>query len=770
MPAKFNVSQVRVAAACPRILYFDFDHARVHHLTTPKTTRLWQTGGDFPAAGGQLFHEAIEKFNQEAGNDRAVRVILTEAKDKEALGQALLREVYTRFVKQPTLMRFNGQGQQNFIGALRRYLHELAEVLYFLLTVEKMPVNTVLEYFFSHTQRYVNAQFDFGAHGAVRVTGILDYLFFDPRAGHLCVIDYKLTPAQEQAKDLFQASVYALLHHRQFASQPAAAVLYLYPERYMPRKTWAEIAQEQHKIFDLIASMAQWVEYNPDRNAGLRPPGEAAYCVVCPWVSRCRACFGQDFTGGQLADVQEIQPAPKSTPPLSQPTVACQHNDQQDAPVGLCLGHSKNGTEVCLPASAIATHTAIVGAAGSGKTWLAKVFAEEAILQGVPVIALDPQGDLVQFIRQCQAAETQPPAWQARHMRYWQTVEPRVFTPGSSHAQRLSLNPLRLCALEDLVHIENPQRRAEELDGLFDAAAANVVALANAGGETDAQQAFLFQLLKRLTRAQAQPRLPFRAGLELADVAAGIARPEAVGVEQADLLIKKADREKLARKLNAMLHGPAAKLFSGGAPLDVDALRRPATPGRVPLNVIYLNALTDDSQKQFFVAALASEIYRWMITRQESHGGNALLFYLDEARDYMPAGAKSPPAKNPLIRLFTQGRKYGVGCLLCTQSPRSVDYNVFGNCSSKLIGRLESAQDSSRVAEWFTQSGPAPQWVKGRNGAERGSFVGRWPGIAPPWDNHAWLGRALFSHHEGAWPPDRVENELAQLAKESTIL
>jgi DNA helicase HerA-like ATPase len=71
-------------------------------------------------------------------------------------------------------------------------------------------------------------------------------------------------------------------------------------------------------------------------------------------------------------------------------------------------------------------------------------------------------------------------------------------------------------------------------------------------------------------------------------------------------------------------------------------------------------------------------------------------------------GGAKPPAKDPLIRLFTQGRKYGVACLLCTQSPRSVDYNVFGNCSTKLIGRLESDQDLDRVADWFTTQGPAP--------------------------------------------------------------
>jgi hypothetical protein len=102
-----------------------------------------------------------------------------------------------------------------------------------------------------------------------------------------------------------------------------------------------------------------------------------------------------------------------------------------------------------------------------------------------------------------------------------------------------------------------------------------------------------------------------------------------------------------------------------------------------------------------------------------------------------------------------------VACLLCTQSSRSVDYNVFGNCSTKLVGRLESAQDLDRVADWFTTEGPAPPWLPGRKGAQAGSFVGRWPGIAPALEGQAFRSRSLFSLHEGAWSPYRLEVEVA---------
>ena len=126
-----------------------------------------------------------------------------------------------------------------------------------------------------------------------------------------------------------------------------------------------------------------------------------------------------------------------------------------------------------------------------------------------------------------------------------------------------------------------------------------------------------------------------------------------------------------------------------------------------------------------------------------------------------PVANSMPAVALPLIRLFTQGRKYGVACLLCTQSPRSVDYNVFGNCSTKLVGRLESAQDLERVAEWFTKEGPAPPWLAGRKGAPAGSFVGRWPQMPGEFEGRAFRSRPLFSLHEGAWSPDRLEREMA---------
>lgn len=406
---------------------------------------------------------------------------------------------------------------------------------------------------------------------------------------------------------------------------------------------------------------------------------------------------------------------------------------------------------VSIPASALNTHVAVVGAAGSGKTWMAKVIAEEAILAGIPVLAVDPQGDLVQFLR-LRAQSEIPADSLPRYRRYCELVEPRVFTPGSSHATRLSLDPIRLPSDEDLARIGEASRREEERQAMVSAVANNLVALCKAGGELDSQRTFLFQLLFAMKGA---------SRLSLGRIVEGIREPDLFGLSDVDMIVKKTEREKLARKLQGFVRGPSAALFEGGTALDLDHLRTPTVPGKVPLNVIYLNALADDDQKHFFVATLASEIYRWMVTTLDGSGGRPnMLFYVDEARDYIPAGGKKPPAKEPLVRLFTQGRKYGIGCLLCTQSPRQVDYSVFGNCSSKVIGRMEASQDVDRVVDWFSTSGAVPSWIARRKGAERGSFVGRWPDMLPELSGAPFRSRVLFSAHEGAWSPDRLEREM----------
>ena len=759
-----------MAATCPRIAYFDAENTRREGLKTRSVTRLWKAGGGAETACGALFHNAVEAFNRRAIDAPEVVGTLEQETDPRAVEKRLRASLNANCVDLDALATRPPAQQRAFIRAVEIYMGELADIVGDARSRGK-PAAEIVEQLFGDRRRRVDVTFQVGPRGEpVRVIGVLDYVFYDWRTSNHRVIDYKLTPAGEPSNDLFQVALYALMHNAQYRTEPDAGVLYLHPERRMVELTWGQVYGQRHKLFDLLASMAEWVCYDEARGAGLKPPGEPSYCTHCRWDKddQCARRLGPKHEGQRLrhwtdaATGEPVVGVRETDGPSRAWAVEGDQRGESTAPGpvpmpeadSLRIGTTDEGRPVSLPLSALPTHVAVVGAAGSGKTWMAKVVVEEAIRLGVPVLAVDPQGDLVQFLRPAIERDDLSPELQALRRDFLARVEPRDWTPGASHGLRLSLDPIRLAGRGELARRVEPHRREEEWEGMLAVAAAQLVGLAKMGGETDSQQTFLLQVLRALAADEGRD-------VDLATVAAAALAPETVGLTDPDQLIKKSEREKLARKLNGLRLGPSAALYTGGRPLDLGAMCRPDTPGKTPLNVVYLNALADDDQKHALVAALAAEVYRWMITSLDPTPGRpGLLFYLDEARDYIPAGASKPPAKGPLIRLLLQGRKFGVACLLCTQSPRSLDYNVFGNSSTKLVGRLESSQDLDRIAEWFSKEGPVPPWLTNRKGAQAGSFVGRWPEMPMTLEGRAFRSRPLFSLHEGAWSPDRLEREM----------
>jgi uncharacterized protein len=807
-PVHFTASQVRVAASCPRILYFDALENRRRNRATPRITRIWEQGESEATAGGSLFHATVEKFNRLAAKGDAVRQIVRQSSSRDELLQSAMAFLRSDCLNRGQLLRKSSEIIANFSQCVETYMGELSDIIHYAKTIGKDP-DEIVDQLFADMPKRVDVTFHVGPEQQpVHVTGRLDYVFFDWRYERLRIVDYKLAPARNPNKDQYQVAIYALMYHHQHQFNCNAAVFYLYPSRHVVEMSWEQVESERVKVYNLLASMVEWSRYSADQGLGQLPPGETTYCGSCRWRGRCEPELGPKSLGSvidwqpQLVEPIEVVvvdppvvtpeevaeeeqaleeerggnavdaavPAVPVTDPPAVPSPGGEplneHVEQRRVPsfVGsseqglLSLGWlSHNQQPVAIRSNHLSTHTAIVGAAGSGKTWLAKVLVEEAILSGVPVLAIDPQGDLVQFLKRRPEAEIaeQAPELLGRYREFAERVETRIFTPGTSHAIRLRLNPIRLPRRDD-VRESSPARSEEEYSGMIDSVALNLVGLVSAGKKSlDTQQAFVGRVLRSLVESRGND------SLELSEIAAAIIEPESVTIKDADHLIKKSERENLGRQINALAHGPLKKLFTGGVALDIDQLRTPVAPGKVPLNIIFLNALTD-VEKHAFLAAFATEVYRWMCCAGGDASQPQLLFYLDEARDFLPAGAHKPAAKMPVTRLFTQGRKFGVGCLVCTQSPRSVDYNIFGNCSTKLIGKLETPQDSDTIGKWFETDGPKPDWIRQRAGAESGTFVGRWPEQDATEAGQVFQSRILFSSHGGAWTPSQVQDEVAR--------
>ena len=739
-------------------------------------TRIWEGGGE-SVAGGSMFHHAVEKFNRLATKDSSLRSLLQTASNRDSLFRGIMECFTTKALNRQVLNSKPADLIFNFSNCVEVYFGELADIMHYGRESGR-DAEEIIRELFGVMPKKVDVTLHVGPNRRpVHITGRLDYVFFDWRSNSLRILDYKLTPASSPDNDLFQVMTYALLYHHQHRYECSAEVFYLHPQRHLVDIPWAQVYAERHKVYDLLASMVEWADYNADNKTGLHPPGKPHYCAHCRWKNVCEQRLGHKSEGesrhGWSKSRHNNEPEPQvdvtqptettddaedeeiltdivEQPDANTPPQNLRHNHSAEA--ALYLGTSTQAHQpVSIGKPNLSTHTAIVGAAGSGKTWLAKVFIEEAIQQGVPVLAIDPQGDLVQFLHAM--PRNKIPIDQCnRYDEFHSRVETRIYTPGTSHAIRLSLSPIRLPKPSDLSGLP-AARRDEEFTAIVNAVATQLVSLTLKGKRSvEQQQTFLAQVLRGLIHH------PSDRPLQLTDIATAVHAPEGIGIEDADFLIKKTERENLGRQLYALAHGPLARLFSGGQPLDIDDMKRPIQPGRIPLNVIYLNALSEP-EKHAFLASLATEIYRWMSCSGGDPQSPQLLFYVDEARDFLPAGASMPPAKGPVSRLFTQGRKFGVGCAVCTQSPRSVDYNIFGNCSTKIIGRLETPQDSERVGEWFTTTGAKPEWVAGRAGADMGTFVARWPDQPEQLEGAVFRSRYLFSKHEGAWSPEQLEAE-----------
>ena len=116
------------------------------------------------------------------------------------------------------------------------------------------------------------------------------------------------------------------------------------------------------------------------------------------------------------------------------------------------------------------------------------------------------------------------------------------------------------------------------------------------------------------------------------------------------------------------------------------------------ISVIYLNTLHSLEEKEFFIAGIAQLLYSWMLRNPltEAHRGLQCAMFIDEVAPYIPP-VKAPACKQSLELLFRQGRKYGVSCIIATQSPGDIDYKAIGQFSTFVLGTLNTKQDIEKV-------------------------------------------------------------------------
>jgi len=395
-------------------------------------------------------------------------------------------------------------------------------------------------------------------------------------------------------------------------------------------------------------------------------------------------------------------------------------------PKGLFLGSRRDtGQPIDIAPQVLARHGAMLGSTGSGKTVMAKALIEEAALAGIPSLIIDPQGDLARLALGIAPAELEEKDGDvARAKQLLDMCEIRIWTPLRSKGLPLCIDPFR-APPADL----DP----EEAITAWDMVAAGFANLAGydvekAQGKT--VKPFLYEILvegtrcglnvgdfQALARVVREPHQEFIRHLypecfvDDDEMGEKIDPPtwNEVKIEHRltdfEERLPKSTRNDLARRLAAFSSGVNQLLFSNGVPIDIDAFVEPAIPGKIPLNIVYLNTIQDENQKQYFVQELSRELYDWMLTQQPADGELKLLFFMDEVAPYLPPHPRNPPAKDLIKLIFKQARKYGVACVLATQNVSDVDYKILAQANTTFIGRFTQPQDVEKVRHLLKESG-----------------------------------------------------------------
>ncbi len=375
--------------------------------------------------------------------------------------------------------------------------------------------------------------------------------------------------------------------------------------------------------------------------------------------------------------------------------------------------------------SDLTTHGVIVGMTGSGKTGLGIALIEEAALDGVPVIAIDPKGDLGNLMLTFPAfdpAEFRPwvhesdattrgmsvDEYAAEEAAKWReglaawgqdgerietfehAAERCVYTPGSTAGRPLSM----------LASFEAPAARiagdAELLGERVEATAGGLLSLLDVDADRASSREYV--LLANILSHY------WREGIDL-DLAALIGAVQTppfdrVGMMGVETFFPQKDRFEFTLRINHLLAAPGFETWLQGDPLDAGRLFY-ATDGRPRLSVVSIAHLSD-TERMFAVTALLNEIVSWMRAQPGTSTLRALL-YVDEVFGFLPPVA-NPPSKRLFLTLLKQARAFGLGTVLSTQNPVDLDYKALSNAGTWFIGRLQTERDKARLLDGMSSA------------------------------------------------------------------
>lgn len=369
----------------------------------------------------------------------------------------------------------------------------------------------------------------------------------------------------------------------------------------------------------------------------------------------------------------------------------------------------------------LTTHAVCLGMTGSGKTGLGVILLEEAALDGVPSLVIDPKGDMTNLLltfpelrpedfvawvnpddarRKNQTVEEfaarTADLWRSgldstgqspeRILRLKQSAGFSIYTPGSSAGRQVSiLHTLKAPTLSWETESELIRDKIESVVSAL---------LTLVGVEADPVRSREHILLANIFEKA------WHEGedLDLAQLIVRIQKPpfSKLGVFPVDTFFPEKERMELAMVLNGLIAAPTFSDWIQGQPLDVDGLLY-GPDGKPQVSILYIAHLSEE-ERQFFVTLLLEQVVSWMRAQSGTTSLRALL-YIDEMFGYLPPHPSNPPTKKPLLTLLKQARAFGLGLILATQNPVDIDYKGLANTGTWFIGRMQTDRDKQRLLD-----------------------------------------------------------------------
>ena len=353
----------------------------------------------------------------------------------------------------------------------------------------------------------------------------------------------------------------------------------------------------------------------------------------------------------------------------------------------LQLGTTKD-VDFTLSPDILQRHLGCFGSSGSGKTVASKVLIEELAINGTPIIAFDPQGDIASLaLLEDEETLTDKGIHIQKRREYDENVEIVIWTPGVDKGIPICINPIQFDEMDDLSKQDKVRH--------FSVTAKNIISLIGYDlGSDDGKTAEA--ILETLFSFLSSSNLQIENFIQLSKL---LSQPPSEVLEVVDGVASKKFLDTLIKKINLLNVGSRKLIFQNGSPANIDTLLgKDNTSTKTRVSIIYLNSLHTQEEKEFFIASIAQSLYRWMLRNplENNQKGLQCALFLDEAAPYIPP-VKKPACKESLELLFRQGRKYGVICIISTQSPGDIDYKAIGQFSSFTLGTLNTKQDILNV-------------------------------------------------------------------------